>query len=246
MSNSPDLTALEVWIEECIAHLRDTDEFEVNRVHEEEFLLLYGLVARVMGYSDAYLRLSSAGLVAEAVVLARAAIEHAVTLQWVFTVDGGVSRFQSAIANDRINHFKNLAAWLDTDELAQQVVALKPPPPGKQLPKFMNMLRDVDQNEFLEMSYHILSQHVHVTHAAVTAFLERGTEGLHIRHTQQYGYHYQSTYIVAVACMLARWVVAKLTSNAGLLKRLDEVSNRLVIPMTLIDGLEPEKKRPGL
>ncbi|MBX5334282.1 hypothetical protein HQO90_25125 [Rhodococcus fascians] len=246
MTTKPDLAALKAWIEDCITHLRDAEGFDVNRVHKEEFLLLYGVAARVMGYGDAYLRLSRGGLVAESVVLARAAIEHAVTLQWSFIVDGGVNRFQISVAHDRIDHYTKLAVWLNNEELAKAVASLDAPPPGKRLPKFMSMLRDIDKDNFLESSYHILSQTVHVTHSTVTAFLEQGDEELHIKYKQEYGYHYQASYIMAVSCMLARWVIAKLTNDTELLEILDKKSDDLVLPMNLLDGLELSKRRAGL
>ncbi|WP_072803133.1 DUF5677 domain-containing protein [Rhodococcoides yunnanense] len=246
MTSKPDLPALEVWIGDCITHLRDAEGFDVNRVHKEEFLLLYGVAARVMGYSDAYLRLSRAGLAAESAVLARTALEHAVTLQWIFIVNGGVNRFQVNVAHDRIDHYTNLAVWLKNEELAKAVASLDAPPTGKRLPKFMSMLRDIDEEKFLETSYHILSQHVHVTHTAVAAFLEQGDKELHIKYKQEYVHHYQATYIVAVSCMLARWVVAKITNDTELIELLDKKSDDLILPMTLIDGLELSKRRPGL
>lgn len=245
MTRSEDV-ALEAWIEECVAHLRDAESYDVYRPHKDEFLLLYGVVVRIMRFSDAYLLLLRRGFVGEAVVLARTALEHAVTLQWVFVVDGGISRYQAEVAQERLEHYVNLADWLNTQELIDAVSALEAPPVGKRLPPFMNMLRDLDQAKFLETSYHILSQQVHVTHAAVAAFLEPGVEGLHIKYEQEYGYQHQATYVVAASCMLARWVVAKLTNDPKLLKLLDTTSEELVLPMTLIDGVNEKKRRKGL
>ncbi|MDH6293156.1 DUF5677 domain-containing protein [Rhodococcus opacus] len=242
----PDEAALEAWIEQCVAHLRDAEGFDVHRPHKDEFLLLYGVAARVMRYSDAYLRLVRDEFVGEAVVLARAALEHAVTLQWVFIVDGGIKRFQVDLGHEYIEHYNNLAEWLDNDELAEAVTALDAPPEGKRLPPFMSMLRDLDHEKYLETSYHILSQHVHVTPAAVASFIEAGAEELHIKYEQQYGYRYQATYVVAVSCMLARWVVAKLTNDPKLLELLDKTSDDLTLPMTLIDNVDEKKQRKGL
>ncbi len=246
MMTRPDDAALEAWIEQCVAHLRDAENFDVYRPHKDEFLLLYGLAVRVMRYSDAYLRLIGSGFVGEAVVLARTALEHAVTLQWVFIVDGGINRFQVDIRHDRRDHYRNLAEWLNHQELAEAVASLDSPPGGKRLPPFMQMLRELDHEKFLETSYHILSQHVHVTHAAVAQFLEQGADELHIKYEPKYSYRYQATYVVAISCMLARWVVAKLTDDPQLLELLDKTSNDLTLPMTLIDNVEQKKRRQGL
>lgn len=246
MESELDDAALESWIEECIAHLRDAEHFDVPRPHKVEFLLLYGLAVRIVRYSDAYLRLVRCGFFGEAVVLARTALEHAVTLQWVFIVDGGINRFQVNIGHDRIQHYNNLAEWLDHQELADAVSALEAPPAGKGLPPFMNMLRDLDKEKFLETSYHILSQHVHVTHAAVTSFLESGAEEPQLNYEPKYRYQSQATYVVAISCMLGRWVIGKLTNDPQQLEQLDKTSDELILPMTLIDSIDEQKRRRGL
>lgn len=237
---------LESWIEECVTYLKETESFNVHRPHKDEFLLLYGIAARVMRYSDAYLHLVRLGLINEAVVLARAALEHAIALQWVFTVDGGIGRFQVDMAHDHFEHFSKLVAWLNHQEMAAELPAADSLPSGKRLPKFMGMLRDLDENNFLEMSYHILSQQVHVTHSAVASFLKQGSDEVHIDPEPQYGYQYPATYVVAISCMLARWVMAKLTDSPDLLEHLERVSNELHLPMALVGNLEEKKQRKGL
>ena len=242
----PDVPTLEAWIEDCVAHLRDAEGFDVLAPHKDEFLLLYGIAARTMRYSAAYLQLVHLGFVGEAVVLARTALEHAVTLQWVFIVDGGINRFRIEVAHERIEHYSNLSKWLNDQELAEAVAALDAPPTGKRLSPFMNMLRELDKEKFLETSYHILSQHVHVTHSAVTSFVETGVEELQLKYEQDYGYRYQATYVVAASCMLARWVVARLTNDTKLLTVLDRASDDLILPMNLIDSVPEKKRRKGL
>lgn len=239
-------TEHEAWIEECVAHLQDAKSYDVVSAHANEFLLLYGVIARTMRFADAYLQLVRSGYGSEAVVLARAALEHAVTLQWIFVVNGGIDRYRVTSAHDRQEHYSNLAEWLNNEELAEEVKKLDLRPVGKRLPPFMNMLRDLDKENFLEMSYHILSQQVHVTHSAVTSFVAPGEDELHIKYDQDYGYQYQATYVVAASCMFARWVVARLTNDTALLEQLDKASEDLILPMTLLDSVAPSKQRKGL
>ena len=242
----PTETEHEAWIKECVAHLQDAESYDVVSAHANEFLLLYGVIARTVRFADTYLHLVRAGFGSEAVVLARAALEHAVTLQWIFLVDGGIDRYRVTAAHDRQEHYSNLAEWLNNEELAEEVKKLGLPPAGKRLPPFMNMLRGLDKENFLEMSYHILSQQVHVTHSAVTSFVAPGEDELHIKYDQDYGYQYQATYVVAASCMLARWVVARLTNDTALLERLDKTSDDLILPMTLLDSVARHKQRKGL
>jgi len=231
------------WIRACVSSLRDVDGFTVERAHSDEFLLLYGLIARTFRYSNAYLTLVDAKMEGEAVPLARAALEHAITLQWVFVVDGGVKKFRNSVAHDRVEHYGKLADWLDNDELREALTELDPLPEGSRLGKFMGVVRDLDQGTFLETTYHVLSQHVHVTHSAVTSFLQPGEDELHILYEQEYAYRYQATYACAVACMLARWVLARLTNDNALLEELDRISDELQLPMELAQHLKPPRKR---
>ncbi|WP_139416142.1 hypothetical protein [Agromyces laixinhei] len=80
----------------------------------------------------------------------------------------------------------------------------------------------------------------------MTSFVEPGKEELHIKYDQDYGYRYQATYVVAAACMFARWVIARLTNDAALLDRLDRTSDQLILPMTLLESVPPERRRNGL
>lgn len=241
----PDVpeAALADWIRACVSSLRDADGFTVDSGHADEFLLLYGLIARTFRYSNAYLKLVDAGMEGEAVPLARAALEHAITLQWVFVIDGGVTKYRNSVAHDRVEHYRKLAEWLDSDELRKAVIELDPIPGGSQLGKFLAMVRDLDEGSFLETSYHVLSQHVHVTHSAVTSFLQPGESELHVLYEQEYAYRYQATYACAVACMLARWVLARLTDDKALLNELDRVSDELQLPMELAQYVRPPRRR---
>lgn len=234
------------WIEECIADVRDRGEFRVLETHKGEFLLLFGVVGRTIRFADGYLRLCELGFMSEAVPLARAALEHAVTVQWVYIMEGGVGRYQRAVVQDRRDHYAKLADWLNHAELLAEVERLEPTPVGKRLPPFMDMLRDLDEGKFLETTYHVLSQQVHVTHSAVTSFLGGGEDQVHLKYEQDYPYSYQVTYAVAVACMLVRWILAHLTNDDGLLAALDKKSDALILPMNLIDGVPPERRRVGL
>lgn len=246
MPERPSEDELESWIEECVASVRDRRDYTVPRARESEFLLLYGLVARTMRFADAYLRLCRLEFVGEAVCLARTALEHAVTAQWVFILKGGVDRFHRQVLHDRRDHYGRLADWLDMPDLRAEVEQLDEPPAGKRLPKVTAMIRDLDEGKFLETSYHVLSQQVHVTHYAVTSFLEPGERQTHFNYEPTYPYRYQVTYAVAVSTMLVRWVLAKITDDAPMLAELDEKSDALMVPMSLSESAPSERRRAGL
>lgn len=108
--------------------------------------------------------------------LARAAFEHAITLQLVFISDGGIDRFNREVMHNRISQYTTLATWLNNTEFARLAAQRDAPPAGKRLAPFGTLFTDPDQERFLATSYHALSQQVHVTHAVVVAALARGRE----------------------------------------------------------------------
>jgi hypothetical protein len=246
MPDRPSEAALEQWIEECVASVRDRSDYTVPRVRETDFLLLYGLVARTMRFADAYLKLCRLEYVSEAVALARVALEHAVTAEWVLLMGGGIDRFHRQVLHDRRDHYLRLADWLDNPGLRGEVERIGEPPAGKRLPKAAEMIRDLDEGKFLETSYHVLSQQVHVTHYAVTSFLDAGEEQTHFKYEQDYPYRYQVTYAVAVSTMLVRWILASLTDDSTLLAELDTKSDALILPMNLAENVSAERRRADL
>src|SRR5690606_6223423 len=121
MTTRPTEDELEAWIEECVAHLRDAEGFDVISPHANEFLQLYGVIARTIRYADAYLVLSRAGYPSEAVACA-GALDHApVGLHCA----GRCRAFSShRPAHDRIKHHSNLADWQKSDALAEELTKL--------------------------------------------------------------------------------------------------------------------------
>jgi hypothetical protein len=175
--------------------------------------------------------------------LARAALEHAITAQWVFILEGGVDRFRVDTAHGHKEHYDTLATWLKNEELAGEVAAMPPLPIGKRMPKFTQMIPELDKDKFLETSYHILSQQVHVSHSTVFSFLDWEDDSYTVKFDQQNPYEYQTVYVTAVACMLVRWVIAKLTDDERELSHLDTSSDELIIPMTLEGEVPLDKRR---
>ncbi|MFC4613459.1 DUF5677 domain-containing protein [Cellulomonas algicola] len=242
----PTESELRIWIQECITDVCGREEFTVLEARQSEFLLLFGLVGRTARFADGYLKLCELECMSEAVPLARVALEHAVTAQWVYIVKGGVARYHRSAVQGQRDYYATLADWLNHSELQAAVERLEPAAEGKRLPPFMNMLRDLDIGKFLETTYHVLSQQVHVTHSAVTSFLGGGDDQMHPKYEQEYPYPYQLSYAVAVACMLVRWILAHLTDDGALLAALDKKSDALILPMNLLEGVPPENRRAGL
>jgi len=237
---------LHTWIRECVSDLRDRENFEVIKEEASHLLLLFGLCARTIRYADAYESLVDSGFSPEASPIARAALEHALTAQWVFLREGGLAKFRVASARSHKEHYEKLAAWSDNAELKREIGNIPAIPAGKSMPKFMDVLRDLDQDNYLETQYALLSQSVHVTHSAVFSYLS-WNDGYEFKYEQDDPWAFQTTYVVAISCMLASWVIASLTNDMDRLSLLDQVSEELTLPMNLEDALPLllRRKRPS-
>lgn len=118
------------------------------------------------------------------------------------------------------------------------------PSPGKQLPKFMDMLRELDHEHFLETSYMMLSERAHVTHAVIVESFEQDAEGnFRLSQPREDAFIYPAVFVTALSCMLVRWILSTLTDDAADLDLLDGKSEELQIPMSLIGNLPAEKLR---
>lgn len=240
---------LESWIQECAEWMRRAEStgYAIPRENNNDFMVLFGVIARTIRYAETFLELALNGKVNEASPLARAVLEHAVTAQWVFNVEGGADRWRRTVQHDRHRYFKLISEWNQIEEIREGVERMPEPPSGKQLPKFMDMLRELDHEHFLETSYMILSERVHVTHAVIVESFEQDTEGnTRLSHPREDAFIYPAVYVTALSCMLVRWILSTLTDDADDLKLLDGKSDELQIPMTLIHKLPTEKRRKGL
>lgn len=117
---------------------------------------------------------------------------------------------------------------------------------GRRLGKFQDMLRDLDHKHFLESRYNLLSQQVHVTHGAVTGFIDARQSELGITYEQNSPYRSVATHVAALAATLARRLLARLRNDEAMLRQLPSVSDRLQLPIDLSDQLPPAKKRVGI
>ena len=242
----PTIEALQDWIRESAAAIGARDEFTVKAAISDEFLLLFGPCAQAIRYAGAYTELQRAGYTREAAALGRAAMEHAVTAQWVYLVDGALSRFRSSVMHSRKRFYTDLAEWLNIDEVRTGALRL-PSPPGKGMPTFSGqggIMSDLDQENFLKTGYKVLSQTVHVTHSTVHGFLGLDDKNAYfLKYETGDYYEYQTHYLVAISCMLARWLIGKLTEDGPALTYLDRKSDELYLPCSLEHGIPAHKLR---
>jgi hypothetical protein len=177
-------------------------------------------------------------------VLARAALEHAVTAQWAFHWHDGLSRLRVSMVRGEKENIELVGNWFSNEELLAMAAAITVPP-GRGFPPFTDMVRDLDEERFLENSYGSLSLAAHVRAATQTSYFAGNAQDLVLRHVPTHALRGPSTMMAAMAAMLAVAIIMELVDDQAALARIDEVSESLGLPPTLRPGIHKAKRRPG-
>lgn len=237
----PDEDALVEWIRHVAATL-PRNNFSVPAERAEDFLLLYGVCLQATRFSNAYLSLREAGFEHEGHALARSAFEHAVTAHWVYFVEGGTKRFGVDINRDFHAYFTAMGSYLDNEEV-RETLSKRPVVEGKGMPSFTDMMWDLDSGSFLKTSYRTLSLSVHPTHATVSRYIESVDGNTELRHEPRDGSEYPVLYTAAISAMLALSLVEYIVDPFEARVLLDEPSERLKLPIFLVDAIPHERRR---
>lgn len=193
--------------------------------------MTYGCCCQTARYAEAYLALSELGMTLEARTPARAALEHAVTVEFAYLRTGGLDMLAASSA---------WASWSIDDRLARWrggEVPVKPgPETGKRLPSVSGangILDTLDpDNRMLQPGYTVLSQSVHVTNETVVAYFtkspEDGSLSLSARREDPLSEH--TRVLVAQACMFTAWIYARTRGDQARLDELDALAVELHLP----------------
>lgn len=206
----------------------------------DEYFHLFGLIQRVRRIVQGYALLRQKSFSTEARILARVALEHAVTGQWIFYTKGGLDRFRVSVSRDEYNLRKAVGVKdkARLKGLEDAIIA------GKGMPSWTDIRVDLDAEiGYVAHAYSVLSQIVHVTHSTVLDALEVTDDGLlYLRHEPAPALELEVLHIVAASSILAWWLEAVMTGDADLQERLHENSHELAMAMRLDQNL-PEAKR---
>jgi len=239
---SGDIAPLVAWIDEAGELLRSTG-LDVKRDGHDEFLLLFGLCAQSVRYAQAWSRLYSSGFEREAIVLARCAVEHAVSAQWCYFTAGGIQQLRDKIVNERRSFYVDFGTWLEHDELLSAATSL-PTADGEPWPNFgRTILKEVDAQNFLRTSYRGLSRSAHVSDSTVAGFLEVSDNGYSVNVEPGDPMAFQAAHGASVAAMLGLWVIAEQIEDKSLSDLLDRRSDELELPCSLRDNIPEERAR---
>ncbi|MBN9629638.1 MAG: hypothetical protein J0I18_03380 [Actinobacteria bacterium] len=231
------------WIREA-SELIDRDDFTVRTSDQVVFKQLWGICVQTLRHARAYVVLVDAGFEREAMVLARAALEHAVTAQWAFHWHDGLSRLRVSMVRGEKENIELVGNWFSDEGLLATAAAITVPQ-GRGLPSFTDMMRDLDEERFLQNSYGSLSLAVHVRASTQTSYFASETEELLLRHEPSHALRGPATNMAAMAAMLAVAIIMELVDDRAALARIDEASEALLLPPTLRPGIPEAKRRPG-
>lgn len=224
------------------------DRFEVQVGNGSDFELLIGIVTRIRRLTGAYMRLHKAGFTAEGEVLARSALEHAVTAQWAYLVKGGMDGLAYSFHKSQGDILKALYEQTnDEDVQTRYLQHLATPRQGKRLPSISGSGGMLDQfkNPFLSLSYRVLSQRVHVSSSTFTDALEMGDDGktLEVVEAPTGKYHYESVSCLAISAMLISWILARLEGDTAEISKLVSIASSLSLPYRLDLDLDAGLRR---
>lgn len=174
----------------------------------------------------------------EARVLARSALEHAVTAQYAYLRKDGIDRLNRNALDSSRSLAERMAKWTGNAEF-QRIADSFVAPNGKRLPDTAGILDTLDPGRvFLQQSYAVLSQDNHVTSSALTGLYVFGeeTDIPFLNHaTPPDVYRHQTSYAVAAAAMMVTWIVAHILEDQPMLEKLDELSEYLHLPLRFDD-----------
>jgi hypothetical protein len=235
----PSREQLLPWMLRFVQDQQHAAGIQVLEEYAWDFRVLGGLIERVRRAASAYFLLEKRGYKAEGRALVRSALEHAVTAQWAYLTEDGVSRLQAKLLNSRADYAMGLRDPEDPewerliDGIRAQIPRTVDGQPVTSMPKLTGkggVIPELDATGYLTRAYVVLSRAGHVTDQAVTDYFVDGDEGLAVATAPAETHDSDVFHTLATSCCLAAWVLARIEGDAkgvalatdqGLLWRLD-------------------------
>lgn len=232
----PNIRAWLEFIEERERRLHDVDSFEVAEGQQIEFQTVYGICAQAIRYAGAYAVLYRAGRSREAVAVARQALEHALTAQWAHFEETGPNQLIEGYYHSRERLFRVIEEFLKTPKDEIDSVLEPMAGKGKRLLRVTDMIEQVDFNALFRTAYTRQSQIVHVTSETVAAFLDVDEDNqFKILSEATDPHEHQTARFTAMAAMFASWVLESLRVDTPGLAELDQLADKLGLPLNIRD-----------
>ena len=239
----PDAQSLLDWLD-LAEDLIPSSTLSILPENRDAFVVQFGICIQAIRFGGAYAALWRIGRNREAVPLGRAALEHAITAQWIFHRDG-VALMHAHARRKSHEFFTFMAEYLGDDELAAEAAVLGEHRPG--MPNFWrHVLGDLDYGGMLASSYRQMSQVTHVDGATIAAFAEFDGTNYNFVGRPEDPHATVNLYITANAVMLAAWVLGQLLESPDIKPMLDDIAQRLRLAQTAYDpDLGPTESTAG-
>lgn len=206
--------------------------------------MLHGLVAHCMNSARAALVLIDQNMATEAAPLARIALEHAATVQWIIANPAGLDEFVSHVSLKN-GKFYELVKGMPLDvpaDIRDYYEKAVKPKSSKTLKEIRKMFRELDPNEWLYLQYLYLCGLVHPSAATTIRYLDTRGEPpglvLHYRHDPQ---PILLTLAISVSTAMAAYV--DLIKGKPYKKKMTDISKRMAVPQWLTADGKPPRNR---
>lgn len=222
------------FVNDCFRYFGDLDErVRVRQTNRRPWFILYGPIMQTIRFVKAAAVLTGDHHGLEAHVLARSALEYAVTVQYAYLRADGLDRLEKSSAIHQRELFERLAKWhhdATYEDMAKQVTI---PAGARSMPPIMQILDVLDPEHIvLQSTYALLSQISHVRAGSQHRFFELVDGRISLvpgRDDERFAH--VATGALAIATMAVTWVYARLTDDAEMTVMLEAASRRLGVPI---------------
>ena len=236
------------FVNDCLRYFGGLDpKVRVRQTNRRPWFILYGPIMQTIRFVKAAAVLTGREHSLEAHVLARSALEYAVTVQYAYLRADGLDRLEKSSAIHRRELFERLAKWQQEPAYAEMAKGVTEPATAKALPNIMQILDVLDPEQVvLQSTYAVLSQITHVRAGSHHRFFELvdGQIAL-VPGRDDDRFAHVATGALAMATMGVTWVYARLTEDAERIAQLEAASGRLGLPLRY-DEDWPAKDRAHL
>ncbi|WP_146185211.1 DUF5677 domain-containing protein [Microbacterium sp. HMWF026] len=221
------------FLNDCLQHFSDRESVRLPAANRRALIMLWGPINQVARFVRAGAHLFNAGLEIDAQVLARSALEYAMTIQYAYLRVDGLDRLEKGSYYQRKKLFESLAEWNDDPTYLDLVPKDATKPGAKGMPKFSEIINILDPAHlYLHTTYAVLSQVTHVTPGSQTRYFAVENDELILDPGRaEDGFGNVTVGALAFAMMGATWVLAHMMHDTERLEALDRYSDRLKIPL---------------
>lgn len=221
------------FLNDCLTHFSERESVRLPASNRRALMMLWGPINQVVRFVRSAAHLFNDGLEIDAQVLARSALEYAMTIQYVYLRVDGLDRLEKGSYYQRKNLAESLARWNHDPAWLDLIPETLPRAGSKGMPKFSEIIDLLDpQHVYLHTTYAVLSEVTHVTPGSQTRYFAFENDELILDPGRtEDGFGNVTVGALAFAIMAATWVFAHIMNDEERLGQLDKYSDQLHIPI---------------